>query len=112
MPLAFDPQTPPGTTNITDFMASYGAGAGGGVPSAGLPVGGLVPPDVPRVYMGSSSMVEPGAPGHKPQHVTTSRENTLEQALARFDNMGFSEQRRMLRLLAIAGFAGPIAFED
>ena len=115
MPVAFDPQVPsPGTTNIQDWLATYGAGAGGGMPSPGLPAGALVAPDVPRVYMGSSSMVEPRGlnPTRAPRYTTRSREHTLEQALSKFDNMGFSEQRNMLRLLAIAGFAGPIAFED
>lgn len=120
MPVAFDPQTPPGTTNITDFLASYGAGGGGGVPSAGLPVGGLVAPDVPRVYMGHTPTTYPGAGEATPRGFGSqtykvkgvTKEATLEQALARFDNLSFTEQRNMLRLLAIAGFAGPIAFED
>jgi hypothetical protein len=120
MPVAFDPQTPPGTTNITDFLASYGAGGGGGIPAAGLPTGGLVAPDVPRVYMGRTRATFPGAGEATPRGFGSqtykvkgvTKESTLEQAMAKFDNMSFSEQRNILRLLAIAGFAGPMTLDS
>lgn len=113
MPVAFDPQIPPGSSAASDFLAQYGGGANG-MPSAGLPTGGLLAPDVPRLFMGTDfAKGEYNAYGYTPSpNQGAVKERTLEQAMSKFDNMSFTEQRKMLRLLAIGGFAGAIPFSQ
>lgn len=104
------------TMSFEDLKSRYG----GSMPSAGG--GGAPTDDEPLVFMGigkSSKSYKPAAgPGYgekRPMAVTTpgmGKVGTINQAIQKFDKMSFTEQRNMLRLLALGGFAGAVALED
>ena len=104
-----------GTTNFTDLASMYG----GGVPSAGSGV--PTAPLEPQLYLGSfypkapatgygDDVTEWALKGATPEKVA--RIAGISEAIQKFDKMSFKEQRDMLRLLAIGGFAGSISLED
>lgn len=121
MAMALDPlipSPPSATTNFSSLAAKYG----GSMPSAGSGVSGsAVEPDQPYVYMGLKDVPAPmigtsdWTPREWEQNATTTqvgKSATLTKALRKFDKMTIVEQKKMLRLLAIAGFAGAIDLAD
>ncbi len=109
------PGTPAGATAaFGQLSAQYGGGTGAPAPFA-------APTDIPLLYMGLTKPSGSTAYGEDvldwamKTGTTDTRQPkiaTLNDAIRKFDNMTLTEQRNMLRLLAIGGFAGSISLED
>lgn len=107
------------TTNFSALKAKYG----GTMPSAGsgtTAAAGMMP-DEPLIYAGLKDVPAPmvgtsdWTAREWEQNATTTqvgRVVNLTKALRKFDKMTIVEQKRMLRLLALAGFAGAIDIGD
>lgn len=114
------------TMNIEALKQQYGGmpSAGGGAPAAGV---GAPVSDQPLVLL-SKDRVKSSPPStyaympsimeslkrHESLTTTTKvgKVGTITDAMRKFDKMSVTEQRKMLRLLALGGFAGAINLED
>lgn len=111
-----------GTTNFPQLQSQYGgAPPSAGTGASGAGAGFMTPQEF--VYLGTQYAKTPpvGYADDTNDWLVKNPESrnpelpelaTLNKAIQKFDNMSMTEQREMLRLLAIGGFAGSIAIED
>lgn len=111
-----------GTTNFSQLQRDFG----GGIPSAGtgaVPGVGFATPQEQMVFLGTTYPSVPPTgysddtqdwlvkyPDGRNQEVP--KFASLQKAIEKFDKMNMTEQRNMLRLLAIGGFAGSVSLAD